>query len=326
MRNKVRVGVLMGGISTEREISIKSGKEVLRGLSSDKYIGVEIIWEPASKWIIDKKHLSLGQAIDYIKHEIDVVFIALHGKYGEDGSIQGLFDIAGIKYTGSGVLSSAIGMDKVFTQELMEYHGLKLPAFKAFPKGIDLSHIKQQIEQQIKYPCVLKPADGGSSAATFLLKSEEGIEEKIALAFEVSNLIMAQTYIKGDEVSCGVLEIDGKLKVLPPIQIIPQQSSFFDMVAKYDEGVTKEIVPTLLSEVVNKKIQEIARACHLLLRCAGYSRTDVIVTPKGELYILEINTLPGMTATSLLPKEAAAIGIPFQELLDRLVQFGLKSK
>jgi len=271
-----------------------------------------------------------GRALDQLKSErsAEVVFIAIHGRYGEDGIVQGFLELAGVPYTGSDVLASALAMDKLKSYELFGFHGLKVPRY------IHFSHtqwkkekIANKIKEQLEFPCVVKPSNCGSSVGITIVREIEDLEKAIGLASSYSANILAQEYIFGSEVTCAVLDEGGDKEpiALPPTQIIPQESEFFDYHAKYTAGATEEITPPRLPAEIIQNIQAIALKAHRIIGCSGMSRTDMIVGD-DDIYVLETNTIPGMTETSLYPQAAAAVGISFPELLDKIIQAALNRK
>ena len=351
---RLNLAVIMGGKSSEHEVSLNSGISMLNALDKSKY-NIKIIkidkqgqWLispyikelPASadarlieKSIVNIKPVEANLAVDKMDNEkIDVALIAMHGKYGEDGRIQALLEFAGIPYQGSGVLASALAMDKIKSSELFQFHGLDVPKYLAFTKE-NFETKKKQISQFLKdfSPAVLKPSDDGSSAGTFILKTPGEFDSKVSDSFAISDNLMIQEYIKGEEVTCGVLDTDlpaqagSKPQALPPTQIIANSGEFYDYTSKYADGGSTHIVPAPFPEKTIKEIQGIALRAHQILGCRGLSRTDMILRD-GKIYILETNTLPGFTSTSLFPEEAQAAGISFTELIDKLVQSALNKK
>lgn len=261
-----------------------------------------------------------------------IAFIAMHGSYGEDGTIQGMLELAGMPYTGSGILASALAMDKVKSAEIFRAHGILTPKFVAFEKS-DWKKYRSAVKKQIgrlSYPLIMKPRDQGSSVGVSIVKSAAQLEKAVGIAFKYSNRAMAQQYIRGKEVTCAVIDRGVPLSAiaLQPTEIIPKNSAFFDYRAKYTPGASQEITPPHLPKSVIKKIQRTALAAHTALGCSGMSRTDMILeNPKSKvqspkLYVLEVNTIPGMTETSLLPQAAKACGIEFPELLERIIEAG----
>lgn len=320
--NKIKVMVVMGGRSSEREVSLVSGTEVVRHLDETKYeiLPVEIsvdgtCWKSVNK----RKLLELEYKIDRKLHEIgllknvepsgkiapnigvrpDVVFIALSGQYGEDGTIQGMLELMGLKYAGCGVLASALGMDKMMFRKLIEAEGLPMAKLTN------------------RVPCVVKPINGGSSIGVKIVKDQNNLDKAVTEAKKYGE-VMVEEYIKGREFSCGIL---GDL-VLPVIEIIPK-NDFFDYEAKYTNGMSDEICPAEIDDELRDKIQDLTMKVFKVIKGRGYARVDFIVKD-NQPYILEINTLPGMTPNSLLPKEARAMGIEYPQLLDRMIELGLE--
>lgn len=338
----------MGGTSSEHDISLKTGSVVVKSLDREKYNVIPVTISQEGTWLLpssgaNKKPIALksGEAIESLRFKLkaDVVFLALHGKDGEDGTIQGLLEFAGIPYTGSGVLASALAMDKEKSSELLQFHDLSVPDFVCFWKEEfedDPARVLDVIEKQIGIPSIIKPNNGGSSVGISIIRSAKELAAALTNAFRYDDRVMVQKLIVGDEVTCAVLD-DGSRKPfpLPPTHIIPKHATFFDYDAKYTPGASEEITPPKLSEDVIQNIQKIAVKVHAVLGCSGMSRTDMIVqkqsksqkskgkskkTQSGQkIYVLETNTIPGMTETSLLPKAAEAVGISFPQLLDRII-------
>lgn len=308
MQNKLRIAVLLGGPSAEYEVSLKTGKMVAENLDPERYTAQTILISKRGKWPI---------SLATLKDNFDLAFIAMHGEYGEDGTIQAVLEHAKIPFTGSGSHASKLGMDKAASARVFAKAGL------AVPQGW---RIKNRAVRFGKYPIVIKPADLGSSVGVSIVKTVNELLLAIELAFKHSKSVLAQQFIAGREFTCGVLEIDAKLRALPPTEIIPKASSFFDFAAKYTAGASQEITPPNLPPAKIKRLQQIALKAHKALGCRGFSRTDIIMDKTGKMFVLEINTIPGMTSTSLLPQQAAAAGISFPELLDIIVRGAMRSK
>lgn len=312
-QNKLRVAVLMGGPSAEHDISLKTGKMVLENLDREKYAAKSVQISKTGKWPVSPAK---------IKKEFDLAFIAMHGEYGEDGTVQKILDKYKIRYTGSGAKASALGMDKAKSSLIFKKSGLNIPAF-------DLIHVGKNFKLSVDLPVVVKPNDRGSSVGISVVEKFTDLMPAIAKASEYSPNVVIQKYIKGREFTCGVLNINGKPKPFLPTEIIPR-SRFFDYKAKYEIGGSQEITPPRLFKSEIKKIQQIALRAHKAIGARGFSRTDVILeeNPKSKnqnpkFYVLEINTLPGMTETSLLPQAAKAGGIDFPKLLDLIIESAL---
>lgn len=298
----MKIGVIMGGISSEREISLKSGEQVLLNLNRDKY-------EERIPIIIDSK----SEVVEKIKG-IDFAFLALHGQFGEDGTIQGLLETIGIPYSGCGVLPSAICMNKELTKRIVKTVGVdtaKWLIVKAVEE-IDYKKIRE-----LQYPVFIKPNKGGSSVATFLVRSEDEVEIAVREGLKYDNEIMIEEYINGEEITSFVLNGE----VFPTVKIKSKNSEFFDYDSKYGEnGAEEEVV--LLEEKLQEKINNISKKVWDILGCNSYARIDMIVRD-GVPYLLEVNTLPGMTKQSLIPKSAKVRGLEFSELLDKIIECSL---
>jgi D-alanine-D-alanine ligase len=308
---KQTVALLSGGISSEREVSLNSGNQVFEALDKEKY---EVIrYDPKT----DIERLVTDAA------KIDVALIILHGLYGEDGTVQGLLDLLNIPYQGSGVLGSAIAMNKIISKQLYHQHGIKIPGYKIVKKGNTID--PALCCKQIGLPMVIKPAEGGSSVGMSIVKTEDVIESALQKAYEYDETVLLESYIKGIEITGGVIG-NKELQALPLIEIIPDEKhDFFDYEAKYTAGITREICPARIDDSLSVKAQTYAKMAHQALSCKGYSRTDMIIQ-EGEIYVLETNTIPGMTPTSLLPRAAEAAGLNFSQLLDRLIELSIEGK
>jgi D-alanine-D-alanine ligase len=258
---------------------------------------------------------------------IDVAFVALHGKYGEDGTIQGFLELMGTPYTGSGVLASALAMDKVMAKRVLAAEGIPVP------KGIEINRGEMLRSASVAIaranalrPAVVKPSKQGSSVGMSLVDSSPAMEAAIRLALEHDDQALIEARIFGTEITVGVLDKPGftEVEALPVVEIVPKGASF-DYLAKYDPDYCEEICPARISEESRRTAQALAIRAHRSLSCRGYSRIDLIIGPKGPV-VLEVNTLPGLTMNSLLPKAASAAGIPFGELLHRIVSLALEPR
>jgi D-alanine-D-alanine ligase len=307
--NRLKVALLSGGISSERDVSLKSGDQVFDVLDKTKY--------QISRF--DPKY-DLGKLVAEAE-QIDVALIILHGLHGEDGTIQGLLDLLNIPYQGTGVLGSALAMNKMVSKQIYEQAGLVTPPYQVFNKGEDIN--SNQITWKLGLPVVVKPVKGGSSIGMSIVRSEEDLLSAVDIAFQRDDTVMVEKYIKGIEVTGSVLG-NKEVITLPVVEIIPNEAyEFFDYSAKYTPGATNEICPARLSERLTERVQECAKIAHKVLFCNDYSRTDMIVD--GEIvYVLETNTIPGMTNTSLFPLAAKTAGIPFGKLLDKLIELCLE--
>ena len=337
MEKKLNIAVLMGGPSPEHEVSLKTGGVGLKNLDKKKYNITPVKITKKEIWVFPEKKLPTQKALTYFKElKLDIAFIAMHGAYGEDGVIQNLLENTGIPYTGSNARASALAMDKVATQTLLTAHGIRIPRFMHF-SAADWrkreKNILKSIHVRFTPPLVIKPSNAGSSVGVTIVSDRRGVSNAIKKAFRFGSVALIEKYISGDEVTCGVIDggAGSKPRALPPTQIIPKASHFFDYEAKYKPGASREITPPKMPGKIIHAIQETAVTIHKIISCSGMSRTDMIVekNPNSKfqipkIYVLETNTIPGMTETSLLPQEAKAAGIPFPKLLDRLIKAGLK--
>ena len=355
MVKKIRVGILTGGASAERDISLATGAQIQRSLPADKY---EVVLLDPLAFMVRNPTLSAeqrAQAQELLKgggrldpaHELpkglekeietasralvpatraiadsaeplDVVLIALHGTWGEDGRIQGLLDTLGIPYTGSGVLASALAMDKVMAKTVLKANGLDVPKGEVVrtASGTDLERA-----HRVGLPAFVKPVASGSSVGASIVRRAEDLGPAIAEALKFDERALVEEYLKGKELTVAVLGNDD-LQPLPVIEIVPKRE-FFDYHAKYDSGESEEICPARIPDDVAKRAQDLAIRAHRALDCRGMSRTD-FVWAGDRMVALEVNTIPGMTANSLLPRAAKAAGIPFGELLTRLIDWALE--
>ena len=306
---KIRLALLAGGKSGEREVSLKGAEEVAKALDPQKYDVKR--YDPAT----DLAKLATES------DRLDAAFILLHGPFGEDGTVQGFLDLLAIPYQGSGVLGSAIAMDKNLSKILYRNASLKVPEwYMASKEDIDNP---SKILGQLGLPMVIKPASQGSSLGMTIARSEDDIAEGLKKAFAIDRQVMVEEFIAGREITGGVIGND-ELTALPLVEIIPDDAyEFFDYEAKYRPGASQEICPADLEEAITIRAQNYALAAHHALQLRGYSRTDMIVSG-DDIYVLETNTIPGMTPTSLLPQGAAAAGLDFPALLDRLIQLALE--
>ncbi|MGL4109150.1 D-alanine--D-alanine ligase [Clostridium sp. LP20] len=300
----MKVGVIMGGISSEREISLKSGESIVKNIDRNKYEVIPVV--------IDKKEDILNKV-----QGIDFALLALHGQFGEDGTVQAVLQTLGIPYSGCGPLSSAACMDKDMTKSLLKAAGIRTAPWINLREGDKIDYEKIN---ELGYPVVVKPTHGGSSVATFIVKEEKDIEYSVAEAFKWDNEVMIEKFIKGDEITCPILGNE-----MFPVVAIKPNAEFFDYTAKYQDGGADEFVIEL-EEKLHKEVEKMALETYHALKCAVYSRVDMIITEEGVPYILEVNTLPGMTQASLFPKSAAGKNIEFSELIDLIIQGSLKEK
>jgi D-alanine-D-alanine ligase len=298
----MKIGVIMGGISSEREISLKSGNSIIENIDKNKYEVLPIV--------IDKKEDIINKT-----KEIDFALLALHGQFGEDGTVQSVLQTLGIPYSGCGPLSSAMCMDKDVSKSILVAAGIRTAPWINLRKNDSIDY--DQINK-LGYPVVVKPTHGGSSVATFIVKEEKDIEKSVEEAFKWDNEVMIEKFIKGDEITCPVYGD----KMFPVIAIRPN-AEFFDFTSKYEDGGAQEVVVEL-ERKLHEEVEKMALATYKASKCEVYSRVDMIVTEQGVPYILEVNTLPGMTKNSLIPKSAAALNIDFSKLIDMIIQDSMK--
>jgi D-alanine-D-alanine ligase len=252
-----------------------------------------------------------GPGVLELCQEADMVFLALHGACGEDGRVQATFDLMGIPYTGSGYLGSAIAMDKDYTKRLIAGSDILTPYWRTI--SFDETQV-ESLRETLEVPCVLKVLRSGSSLGVSIVKNSNELEQALWECLRYDNTIMVEQYIEGQEFTCGILEDCP----LPTVEIIPQVQ-FYDYESKYQPGATLEICPGRTTPEIEEKIRQTAFAVHKALGLSVYSRSDFIVDSCGNVYFLEVNTLPGMTPTSLVPQEAAAVGIEYGELCERII-------
>ncbi len=293
-----RIGVLMGGPSSEREVSLVSGKAVAEALKRKGYRVVEIDVGP-----------DLWGRLD----EVDVACVVLHGKPGEDGVVQGILDFRGIPYTGPKVLGAALAMNKLVTKKILAYHGVATPRYRVVRKrGGSLPGEGDLPEDH--YPVVVKPVDEGSTIGVSLVRDESELAAAIDEAFKYSDEVLIEEYIEGRELTVGVVGD----AALPLIEIRPK-SGFYDYKSKYTKGLTEYLVPAPVPEEIAEKAKKWALIAHVALYQRGVSRSDFRLSENGELYLLEVNSIPGLTETSLLPKAAGVHGIAFEDLVERIL-------
>lgn len=306
---KLTVALLAGGKSAEREVSLRSGQQVFEALNKDRY---EVLrYDPRD----DLPRLAQES------NRIDVALIILHGRLGEDGTIQGLLECLGIPYQGSGVLGSALAMNKIISKQMYIQAGLPVAPFVVVDGNRPEDAVK--VAGSLGFPVVVKPEHEGSSIGLSIVKSAEDLPRALEDAWRFDRRCLVEKFIDGIEITGSVIGNED-LQALPLIEIIPGEGfEFFDYQAKYTPGASREICPARLSPDLTARAQEYAKRAHLALHCRGYSRTDMIVS-QDEIYVLETNTIPGMTKTSLLPQAAAAAGISFSELLDRLIELAME--
>jgi len=341
---KIRVAVLMGGPSPERDVSLDSGTQVVRSLDPERYevLPVEITRE--GQWVPrpDLRQLAAPEAahdapqagtqvsastprrIDEVVGDgaADVVFIALHGPYGEDGTVQGLLELLGVPYIGSGVLASALAMDKLRSRQILQQNGMPVPAYTVVDGGRwpgNRTEVAERVARDLGYPCVVKPNGVGSSIGVTIVGDAGGLPDAIGQALIYGDVVLVEEQLKGTELTCAVLEDPetGVARALPLIEIVPKRA-FFDYAAKYEPGNSEEICPARVPAPQARRAEQMALRVHRVLGCEGFSRVDLFLVG-GDVVVLEANTIPGMTAGSLIPLAARTAGIEFPELCRRVI-------
>jgi len=305
LANKIRIAVLSGGWSKERSVSIKSGNAVVGALDSGKY---------ETRAFDPKEDLS---ALWEQKKEFDLIFSVLHGKYGEDGRMQGLLEVFGIPYIGSGVLASAMAMNKRVTKDVYKSIGLRVPKDMVFKREDKISI--DAIRDKLGMPVVIKPVSEGSSVGISIIDNDSEVEAGIEKALEFDFEALVEEYVPGREITCAVLG-RSRLETLPLIEIVPRDTHrFFDFDAKYIAGESNEICPAQIKGSLERHASQMAKKAHEALQCRDWSRTDMIIDGQQEIFVLETNTIPGMTETSLVPLAAKGKGWDLTQLLDRMI-------
>ena len=294
-----RIGVLMGGRSSEREVSLKSGKAVAGALKRKGFDVVEI---------------DVGDDLFERLKGIDVAFVVLHGKPGEDGVVQGILEFMGIPYTGAGVLGSALGMNKLVTKKVLEFHGVRTPPFKVLRRDGKALPGEDTLSG-LDFPVVVKPVEEGSTIGVSVVYDKGEFDEAVNRAFEYGDEVLVEKFIAGRELTVGVVNE----LVLPVIEIRPRKG-FYDYESKYTKGLTEYLVPAPIDEEIAEKAKEWALITHRALYQRGVSRTDFRMDESGNLYVLEVNSIPGMTETSLLPKAAKVAGLDFDDLVVEILK------
>ena len=320
----MKVGVMLGGLSTERAVSLITGRAVYDNLDRKKYTTSLIEMDKNGRFfLISQKGKKVELDLQNKDRKLfDLIFIALHGPGGEDGCAQGMLQAWNIPYTGSGVLASAIAMNKVYAANIYRAHGLPTPPLVEFTRESwykQRGALLKRIEREIGYPSVVKPVNQGSAIGVSIVKNKQELSMALDKTFKLFLWLMIQKFIKGKEATCGVLERKGKIFALPPTHILPKLGQFYDYKSKYQAGGSSHICPEDFSKKINKEIQKLARQAHRTLGCRGMSRTDIFVADDGKLYLIETNTIPGMTPTSLFPEAAAQAGISFSRMLDLII-------
>ena len=311
--SKERVLVLMGGYSEERDVSIRSGTAVLKAVQS---LGYEAEG-------MDLKDLPIQNIVDF---NPDLVFIALHGKDGEDGTVQGLLEILNIRYTGSGVAASAIGINKILTKKMLSYEGIPTSPFTILNRNIFTSSPQELADmiEKIGVPMVIKAATQGSSIGVYIVNKEEEVASALEAAFAYDPNVLVEKFIDGTEVTSTVMGNEYVTEALPLIEIT-SENAFYDFESKYTPGMCSHIIPARVADEVQAKVAVLSQQVFKSLGCRGVARVDFIIDKNNDPFVLEINTIPGMTEMSLVPDAARARGISFEQLVDRVVRLGLET-
>ncbi|MEA2016329.1 MAG: D-alanine--D-alanine ligase [Actinomycetota bacterium] len=299
-KDKLKIGVIAGGISSEREVSLVTGENIHRSLLKSGYNAVFI--DPGNDFLPELKKINLA-------------FLALHGRYGEDGTIQGLLEFMKIPYTGAGVLGSAIAINKLLSKKIMSCDNILTPDYVALNYATckDIEEVKSMIDGRLSFPLIVKPNSEGSTIGVNIADNYRQLESALKSASEYDNKILIEKCISGREFTVSI--IGRKPVVLPIIEIRPKKG-FYDYKNKYVKNMTEYIVPARLDKEIYKKISNTAVRCHSILECSSISRVDFILDENDNAYVFELNTMPGMTETSLVPKAAGAAGINFDHLIE----------
>ncbi|MCE3235570.1 MAG: hypothetical protein K0Q50_1750 [Vampirovibrio sp.] len=301
LNKSTRIGVLYGGLSSEREVSLISGKNCYEALCRLGYENAELI------------DVDQNIARTLAERKVEVAYIALHGKYGEDGCIQGLLELMGIPYTGCRVAASALTMNKALTKSVLKDAGLPVIDSVVIKAGTVNG---KPVEIGLSYPVMVKPINEGSSIGMSKVDKPEDLKDALKTAFKYADEVMVEQYVYGKSLTVGVVEVAGEAKVTPILELRPTKSEWYDLEAKYTEGGTEFILPAELNEETTRAIQDTTLKAHVAAGCRGMSRIDFVVDADNKFYILEINTIPGMTPLSDLPAQAKAMGIGYDQLVE----------
>jgi D-alanine-D-alanine ligase len=307
-----RVAVLKGGRSLERQVSLKSGARVQDALER---LGHEVIAVDVGSDLVDK--LAAAQP--------DVAFVALHGRDGEDGTVQELLEVMGIRYTGSGVSACIRAADKVLAKHAMLDAGIPTPDFYAFNetafKELGAAQALPAIEERLDFPIVVKPAGQGSALGIKFARTPADVPAALVAAFSYDRKVLLERHVTGRDLAVSIIDDDGSPRALPVVEAVPEQEDFYDFESRYEIGRTRFVCPAELPQDAATRAADIALAVWRLLGCSGFSRVDLMLEEDtGELYVLEANSIPGLTETSLLPQAADAAGIGFDQLIERILK------
>ncbi len=307
----ISIAVIYGGKSNEREISLRSGRGIIEALKTKgcNVKGIDFT------------------SIDFISelNDIDVVYLALHGKYGEDGRIQGVLDILDIPYVGSGVLASALAMDKALSKKIFALNGIRVAKDYLVNSKDDIESIVKHIANEFKYPLVIKPNQEGSTIGLSIVNDKEQLIDALKNTFGSYDDLLIEEFIGGTEVTVAVLESEDKIETLPIIEIVPNKNKYYDFESKYAPGGSDHIIPARIDKVTEDLLKKWSITAFKSLGCESLARVDFIIPPDGtDPVILEINTLPGMTETSLYPDAAKSIGLSYEDIVYKFVEITLK--
>ena len=311
----LRVALLKGGPSLERQVSLRSAARVQDALER---LGMEVVPIDVDSGLIGRLRESGA----------DVAFVALHGRGGEDGTVQELLEIVGMPYTGSGVLACMRSMDKVLTKHLLMQEGLPTPDFFAFSeiafRELGAADALPAIEERLGFPLVVKPAAQGSALGIKFARTAADVPAAIVSAFSYDRKVLLERYVPGRDLAVSIVEEGGEPRALPVVEALPEGRDFYDFEARYEIGRTRFVCPAELTEETAARTQQLAVAAYRALGCAGFARVDLMLRDDGELFVLEANSVPGLTETSLLPQAADAAGIPFDALVERILAMALQ--
>lgn len=340
MSDLIEVVILMGGSSSERDVSLVTGRAVMEAIDTSRFrprpvdlrLPLRLARVAAASGGPDTAGTAGGLPVEeeasLLLEQIapagvrpDVVFIALHGRYGEDGCVQGLLELLQIPYTGSGVLASALAMDKIATKRLLRSCGLPTPRWTCSDGRERVAELSERVRVACGYPCIVKPNREGSTVGASIVRGPEDLEQAVQEALRYDRQALIEELVSGTEVTVGILQRGDELLALPVVEIRPP-GGFYDYRAKYTAGLTEKVCPAPLPQDVTAEVQRIALETHRLLGCSGMSRVDLFVTADGPT-VLEVNTIPGLTPTSLLPRAAQAARIPFSEMITMIIESGL---
>ena len=321
--SSLRIGVLRGGPSSEYDVSLETGANILKQLSLthkplDIFISKDGVW-----------HMhGVPRTPEKILQHTDVIFNALHGEFGEDGRVQHILNSIGVPYTGSETLPSSMSMNKLFSKELFLKHNIKTPQHTSFRVDEDIMKKSAEIFRTFIMPVIIKPASGGSSIGISIAKNIPEIAESIKKSLEFGSSVIIEEYIKGKEATCAVVQDfrGQELYVLLPIEVRHNTNSFFDYNSKYMDDRTEQICPGRFSKEEKETIERYAKEAHKALGLRHYSRSDFIVSPRRGVYILETNSLPGMTSHSFVPKSLEAVGVSMKDFIHHVLHLALNKK